>query len=143
MAKRLKTAQEAASAFVAGMAGAGARYTQGTAAVVNSPMAAAAAKADKAMANYMAALQSGQWAAKLNATPISLWKAQCAAASARLASGAQKGQQKYMAAIQALQPTYQAMQAASASAGDDPAAKAAAAINVLVAAGKKGRAMSG
>lgn len=138
-----KSAQEAGANFVKGMGAAGSRYTQGTGGVTASPMAAAAAKADKALQNYTAAISSGQWAASLNATPISYWKSQCAANAGKLAQGAQKGLAKYVAAIQALQPTYAAMKQASMAAGDDPGSKAAAAINVLVAAGKKGRAMSG
>jgi len=106
-------------------------------------MALAAAQADKAAANYAASVASGQWAAKLNSTPISTWKSQAAAGAARLASGAAKGAAKYTAAITALQPVYQQMAAASQAAGTDPGAKAMAAINVLVAAGKKGRAAAG
>lgn len=138
-----KTVQQIVSNWQKGMAAAGAAYTQGTAAVQSSPMAAAAAKADKAQANYVAAIQSGQWAAKLNATPISFWKSQCAAAAAKLTMGATKGTPKYTKAIQDLQPVYAAMKQASANAGDDPVAKAGAALRVLIAAGKKGKAMSG
>jgi hypothetical protein len=143
MAKNIKTAAQALANFQAGMARAGAAYTQGTGAVQQSPMAAAAAAQDKMLANVTAAITSGQWAAALQAVPLSSWKASCAAAAGKLAAGAQKGAQKYQAAIQALQPVYQAMRQAAQSAGDDPAAKAAAAINVLVAAGKKGKAMGG
>lgn len=139
----VKSPQEAGQNFVKGMSGAAQKYAQGTGAVTSSPMAAAAAQAQKALQNYTAAISSGQWAAQLNATPISYWKSQCAAAGSKLASGAQKGLTKYVAAITALQPTYAAMKQASVAAGDDPGAKAAAAINVLVAAGKKGRAASG
>lgn len=124
-----------------GMQTASAAYTQGTQAVVQSPMAAAAAQAQKAAQNYAASLQSGAWAAKLNSVPISFWKSQCAAAAQRLAAGATKGMPKYQAAITALQPTYAAMKQAAAANGGTPGQKAAAAIDVLVAAGKKGKAM--
>lgn len=123
-----------------GMASAGANYTTGTAAVTSSPMAAAAAQQDKAVANYTNALMSGQWAASLQATTMQYWKAQCAQAASKLAAGATKGATKYQNAIAALQPTYAAMRAASDAAGDDPIAKATAALMVIMAAGKKGKA---
>lgn len=138
-----KSTQTIVSNWQKGLAGAGAAYTQGTGGVTASPMAAAAAKADKMLANVTASVASGQWAAKLNNTPMSYWKSQCQGAAAKLASGAQKGMTKYTAAITALQPTYAAMRSAADSAGDDPIAKSAAALTVLLAAGKKGKALSG
>lgn len=138
-----KTVQQIVSNWQKGMAGAGQAYQQGTGAVQASPMAAAAQQAQKALVNYSNAINSGQWAAKLNATPISYWKSQCAGASAKLASGATKGTPKYTQAITALQPVYAAMKQASMQAGDDPIAKAGAALAVLIAAGKKGKAASG
>jgi hypothetical protein len=124
-----------------GMQGASAAYVQGTGAVQQSPMAAAAQQAPKAMANYNASLQSGAWAAKLNSVPISFWKSQCAAAAQKLQMGATKGTPKYQAAITALIPTYAAMKQAAQANGGTPGQKAAAAIDVLVAAGKKGKAL--
>lgn len=138
-----KSVQQIVSNWQKGMAGAGQAYSQGTSAVQQSPMAAAAAQAQKAQINYNAAISSGQWAAKLNATPISYWKSQCAGAAAKLASGATKGTPKYTQAITALQPVYAMMKQASDAAGNDPIAKAGAALAVLMAAGKKGKAMAG
>ncbi len=135
-----KSVQQIIQKWQQGMAQAGPAYTQGTGAVQQSPMAAAAAQAQKAQANYNNALSSGQWANSLNATPISYWKSQCAGAAAKLASGAQKGTPKYTAAITALQPVYQQMKQASQSAGPSPIAKATAALTVLLAHGKKGKA---
>lgn len=126
-----------------GMGQAGAAYTAGTAAVTASPMAAAAAQQQKAIMNFTAALQSGQWAAKLNATSMQYWKQQCAQAAAKLSQGAQKGQAKYTAAINALQPVYQEMRNAADAAGTDPIARSSAALAVLIRSGKKGRAMNG
>lgn len=138
-----KTLQQIVQKWQNGMAQAGAAYTQGTGAVQNSPMAAAAAQAPKALANYSNAINSGQWAASLNSTPISFWKSQCAGAAAKLASGATKGTPKYSAAIQNLLPVYQQMKSASQAAGSNPIAKATAALQVLIAAGKKGKAAGG
>jgi hypothetical protein len=137
-----KTTAQILANWQKGMASAGPAYVQGTGATTSNPMQLAAAQQAKALQNYSNSLTSGQWAAKLNATPVSYWKSQCAGASQKLQMGAQKGGPAYQAAIQALQPTYIAMKQAAASAGTDPGMKAAAAINVLVAAGKKGRAMS-
>lgn len=138
-----KSVAEIAQKWKDRMGTAGTAYTQGINNTAKNPMALAAAQAQKAQANYVNALASGQWAQKLNSTPVAYWKSQAAAASARLASGAAKGLAKYTAAITALQPVWQQMAAASQAAGDDPGTKAAAAINVLVAAGKKGKAASG
>jgi hypothetical protein len=138
-----KTAAQIVQKWQQGMAQAGPAYAQGTGAVTQSPMAAAASKADLAVSNYANAVNSGQWAAKLNATPISYWKSQCAGASSKLASGATKGTPKYTQAIQALIPVYSQMKQASDSAGNDPIAKTVAALTVLIAAGKKGKAASG
>lgn len=135
-----KTVQQIVQKWQQGMASAGSAYQAGTSAVQQSPMAAAAAQANKAAANYANAINSGQWAASLNATPISYWKSQCAGAAAKLASGATKGTPKYTQAITALQPVYAQMKAASQAAGDNPIAKATAALTVLIAHGKKGKA---
>lgn len=135
-----KTVQQIVQKWQQGMAQAGAAYSQGTGQVQASPMAAAAAQANKALANYSNAVSSGQWAQSLNSTPISFWKSQCAGAAAKLASGATKGTPKYTAAMTQLQPVYAAMKQASASAGPSPIAKATAALTVLLAHGKKGKA---
>lgn len=135
-----KSIQAIVQKWQQGMAQAGQAYTAGTAAVTQSPMAAAAAQANKALANYNNAINSGQWAASLNSTPISYWKSQCAGAAAKLASGATKGTTSYTAAITALQPVYAQMKQASNAAGDNPIAKATAALTVLLAHGKKGKA---
>lgn len=138
-----KSTAAIAAAWQKGMAGAGQAYTAGTAGTNKNPMALAAAQADKAAANYAASVSSGQWANALNAVPVSAWKAGCAAGASRLASGAAKGLQKYTTAIQALQPTYAAMKQAADANGGTPGSKAMAAIDVLVAAGKKGKAAGG
>lgn len=137
-----KTTAQILANWQKGMSAAGPAYVQGTGATTTNPMQLAAQQAQKAVQNYSNSLTSGQWAAKLNATPVSYWKSQCAGAAQKLAMGAQKGGPKYQAAITALQPVYVQMKQAAMAAGTDPGTKAAAAINVLVAAGKKGRAMS-
>lgn len=135
-----KSVQEIVQKWQQGMAQAGNAYVKGTSGVTSSPMAAAAAKSQQALANYTNAITSGQWANALNATPISYWKSQCQGAAAKLASGATKGTPKYTQAMTALAPVHAQMRAASQAAGDDPVAKATAALLVLLAAGKKGKA---
>lgn len=138
-----KSTQDIVQRWQRGLQGAGPAYTQGTAGVQQSPMAKAAAQAQKALTNYSASIQSGQWAEKLNQTSMPYWKQQCAQAAAKLSQGAAKGMTKYTNAINALQPVYAQMRAASDAAGDDPIAKATAALQVIIAAGKKGKAMAG
>src|SRR5271168_2386169 len=101
----IKTAAQSAANWTAAMGSAktSQAYVAGTAAVQNSPMAAAAAQGQKAATNYMNSINSGQWAAALNNVSAATWKAACAAGASRLASGAAKGSAKYTAAINALQ----------------------------------------
>ena len=108
-----KTTAQILANWQKGMAAAGPAYVQGTGATTSNPMQLAAAQAQKAVQNYSNSLTSGQWAAKLNATPVSYWKSQCAGAAQKLAMGAQKGGPKYQAAIQALQPIYAADEASA------------------------------
>lgn len=136
------TAQQIAAKWQQGMAQAGQAFATGTAGVTESPMAKAAAQAQKAAANYANSVNSGQWAAALNAVPLSFWKSQCAGAAAKLASGATKGLPKYTAAVQKLIPVYAAMRSAADAAPDNPVAKFSAANALMVAAGKKGQAAS-
>lgn len=138
-----KSVAEIVSKWQSRMGQAGPAYTAGINATMKNPMALAAAQAEKAQQNYLNALASGQWAQKLNATPIGYWKSQATAAAGKLGAGAQKGAAKYTAAMTALQPVWAQMKQAAMSAGSDPGTKAAAAINVLVAAGKKGKAAAG
>jgi hypothetical protein len=143
----IKTAAQATANWTAAMGSAktSQAYVAGTGAVTESPMAAAAAQGVKAATNYSNSINSGQWAAALNSVSTASWKQSCAQGASRLASGAAKGASKYTAAINALQPVYAQMRQASQSmpAGTSGAQKAAAAISVLEAAGKKGRASSG
>jgi hypothetical protein len=126
--------------WVQGLGQAGPAYTAGTGAVTESPMAKAAAQATKAAANYNAAVSSGQWAASLNSVSLSSWKSSCAQGAQKLAMGAQKGQAKYQAFAQSFQPVYANMKSAAA-AQSTPQAKVVASLNVIMAAGKKGKAI--
>lgn len=136
-----KTTAEMATAWQQGMNGASARYTKGINQTTVNPMEAAAAQKDKAVANFAAALNSGQWSDRLRSTPVSYWKSQAVNNAARLGTGAQKALPKFTKAMQDLAPVHDEMRAASASAGSDPIAKASAALRVLIAAGRKGKAM--
>jgi len=135
-----KSVQDIAGKWQQRMAQAGPAYSAGVNGTTKNPMQLAAAQLPKALANYTNAIQSGQMAEKLNSTPVAYWKSQSSAAAPKLGQGAMKGQAKYIAAITRLQPVWANMKQASIAAGDDPGAKAAAAINILVAAGRKGQA---
>ncbi len=136
-----KTAAEQTAAWKAGMAKGGAKWSQGVQQTTKNPMALAAAQADKMLANVSNAVTSGMWAQKLNATPVSFWRQQCQNAQASFAQGGNKGETKYNAfATQAQATIYPAMRQAVAAAGSDPVAKVGAALQVLMASGKKGKA---
>lgn len=114
-------------------------YKAAMQALTVNPMEMAAANLDKAAANFMQAVQSGRMAAKLRAVGMSAYKAACVAGASRLASGATKGLPKYTAAQDRLDPIYDQMKQASMASGGTPGQKAAAAIDVLVAAKQNGQ----
>ena len=133
------TPAQMASKWQQGFSQAGPAWTAGVNGVQQSPMAAAAAQSSKALSNYSASINSGAWAAALNAVPLSTWKSQCQKASANLSTGAQKGLAKYTAWAQTMPPVYAQMKSAAQSA-TTPQAKVVAALNVMIASGKKGKA---
>jgi hypothetical protein len=135
----VKSTQDIVQKWQQRMAGAGAAYTAGVNAVTESPMQKAAAALPKALANYTEAVTSGRMAAALNSVPIAFWKSQAAGGAGKLASGAAKGAPKMMKAIAALQPVWAAAKAAAQAAGDDPFARANAALAVMIAAKGAGK----
>lgn len=63
--------------------------------VTESPMAKAAAKADKMLQNLSASVQSGKWANSLNAVPLASWKQVTKEKTAqRLATGVDQAMSK-------------------------------------------------
>lgn len=136
-----KTAAQMAANWVKGMQSPSAaqNYKDAMAALTVNPMELAAANLDKAAANFMQAVSSGRMAAKLRGVSMSAYKAACAQGASRLASGAAKGQPKFIIAAGRLQPVYDQMKQASLASGGTPGQKAAAAIDVLVAAKQNGQ----
>lgn len=139
MARKSK-AQRVAN-WVAGMQSPSAakNYKDSMAALTVNPMELAAANLDKAAANFSQAVSSGRMAAKLRGVSLSAYKAACATGASRLASGAAKGQPKFSAAQDRLDPIYDQMKAAAMASGGTPGQKAAAAIDVMVAAKQNGQ----
>lgn len=129
-----KTAQQMADKWASRMAGAGQAYQDGIGGVTESPTAAAAAKLDKALANYTESITSGRMAAALNGVTLASWKAAAVAGASRLTSGAAKGKPKMLKAQQVLIPYQQQAAAAAKAAGDDPVARFTAAMNVMKSA---------
>lgn len=66
--------QAAAAAWQKGMQGSAAKLTAGIQGVTESPMAKAAAAADRMIAGVTQAVTSGKWAASLNAVSLSAWQ---------------------------------------------------------------------
>ena len=136
-----KTAAQMAANWVKGMQSPAAaqNYKDAMAALTVNPMELAAQNLDKGATNYQQAVSSGRMAAKLRGVSMSTYKAACAQGASRLASGATKGAAKQAAAAQRLQPVYDAMKQASIASGGTPGQKAAAAVDVLVAAKQNGQ----
>ena len=90
------TATEAAAAWGTGFAAAGTKYTAGINAVTVAPGQLAAAQQNAYLANVQANV--GIWAAKVAGVSLAAWKtAATTTGSARLGTGATKGQPKYQA----------------------------------------------
>jgi len=135
---RIKTPAAGAAKWQQGVQNGAAAWSAGITAVTDSPMAAAAAQAPKAITNYTRALRpGGPWVTAMANYPIATWKSRCAAAAARGAygAGAAKGQPKMLAFLTAAQITYMNMRQASqavGAAGGGPTQKVAAALQVLM-----------
>lgn len=128
--------QNALSKWQRNTAGATESYKQGVMGVTESPMALAAAQADKAQRNYSEAISSGRWAKGLQNVSLEQWKqAAATGGAARLASGVTKGAPKMAKFLQEWAPTFeQAKQAARAIPNDGKAgamARVAAVYDIL------------
>ena len=75
MPRRRLTAEEATQRLVQGAQAAAGRYVDGIRSYSGSPMEAAAAKASKAQAGYVDAIQSGKWQRGLAAATREEWVA--------------------------------------------------------------------
>jgi hypothetical protein len=132
-----KTVQQMATKWQQGMAAGQANFQAGVNNTTKNPMALAAAQADKAQANYIAAVP--RMVAGLNKTPTSFWKSQTTNSASKWAAGAAKGMPKYTAALTKQQASvWPLMRQAAAAAGSDPGAKAMAAVNAMVMAKQQG-----
>lgn len=135
-----KTPAQGAAKWVQGVQNGGNAWNAGTQAVAASPMAAAAAQAPKAIANYTNSLRAGgPWVTTMQSYSLGTWKQRCAAAAAagRYAAGAAKGQPKMLAFLTAAQPVYGMMRDEAVRvgvAGGGPVQKVGAALQVLMAA---------
>jgi len=139
MATATPTPAAMASKWAQGIQQGAAAYSAGTAAVTESPTAKAAANLNVAAANYANSVNSGQMAAALNAVSLSSWKQSCATGASKFAGSAQKGLPKYTAYAQSAIPVYAAMKSA-AQQQTTPQGKVVAALNVIIASGKRGKA---
>jgi hypothetical protein len=132
-----KSVTDIAAKWKQNVAAAGGKWNNGIQQYAGNPMQAAAAQADKAVANYGAA--KDRMVAGLNNTPVSFWKSQAAASQANYTQGATKGSPKYTKAIQVLSSqVWPAMKQASIAAGGGPAG-AAAAVQALMDAKRNGQ----
>jgi hypothetical protein len=131
------TPAQIAAKWQAGVQRSGTAWNQGIQSYAGNPMAAAAAKADTAVANYAAA--KDRMVAGLNNTSVSFWKSQSAASQQNYTQGATKGAPAYTKAITVLSANvWPGMKAASQAAGGGPAG-AAAAIQYAIEAKQQGR----
>lgn len=90
------------------------KYKQGIAATTVNPMQLAAAAQQLYLNNVTQAVQSGRYAAKLNAVPQALWSNNAQQfGAANLANGAKKGQPKVDAFFQRWAPIFQQSSAAA------------------------------
>lgn len=147
MAKRNKTPQQHAAAWQQGMQGAGQAYIQGCQNPKQDPIAAASTP--QASANYIAGINRSEAAglrvAGLQKAGTQGWLAGVTGkGAAALASAGQRKLNQYTQAMQSLAPVHDQMRQAAAGVqgpkGPGTAiAKVTAALQVLMAAGRRNR----
>lgn len=138
MAAGITPAQQAQK-WLTGMQQGGARWAQGCASTDKNLFQLALAQAPMAQQNYAKALApGGSWTNAMTNGNMAGWKTACnvAAQAGRFAQGGAKGQSAYTKFANKAQPVYEAMRAA-ANAAQGPIAKVTAALQVIMAAGKK------
>lgn len=133
------TPQQQAAKWLAGMQNGGARWADGCNSTQKNLFQNALEKSAQAAANYTRSVQAGgSWAMAMSVGSMGAWKTACSNASkaGRFSQGGQKGQAKYQKFATNAQPVYMGMKAAAAAV-DGPIAKVTAALQVLMAAGRR------
>lgn len=112
--------QEAAAKYARRAAQATGDYTAGIQRVTIAPGQQAAAKAQKALAGYTDALQSGRWANRVKAVSLQDWQSRASSVGAsRFAQGAQAAEQKVADRMAQILPAVDAARAKVMSMPDD------------------------
>lgn len=137
MAKALPNPADMTARWKAGVQSAGPRYAAGVQNYAGNPMQEAVAKQAKMVQNWNNVITSGEWAKRTGNTPVSYWKSQAQLAQAKYSQGATTGESKYVKFAQKAGAVYQQMRAAAVAAGDNPVARVTAALNTIMAAGRK------
>jgi hypothetical protein len=106
----IPTPADGSNAWAAGVAGAQTKYTQGIQNTTKDQAGLAVAAQAKALANYAQALQSGEWARRLQARGTSYWRSQSLALASRYGSSGTTGKANYQAAASQLYPFEQQLQ---------------------------------
>lgn len=117
MAKKQLNASDVANKWAQGMSGAGQAYTQGTAAVQESPGVSALRNAQNYLNGVQRSYSDGTYQKGLQSFTLQDWSSACAAKGAtRLGSGAQQAKGKmqsffsgFIPALQSIQQTINAM----------------------------------
>jgi hypothetical protein len=107
----IPTPQAGADAWSAGVAAAQTKFTSGVQNTTKDQAALAVAQQSAALANYTAAITSGEWARRLLARGTSYWKSQTVAKAANYGASANTGKGNYLTAAQQLYPYESNLQA--------------------------------
>jgi len=91
----LKSAQQAGQAWLNAAPSATQAYVAGVQGTTVDPTALAAAQAQKALLNYSAVINSGEWARRLADAGITKWKQNTLAKQGNYSTGYQAGQTAY------------------------------------------------
>lgn len=105
------TPQAGADAWSQGVSGATQKYADRVQNTNKDQAGLAVAAQSALLANFMEAVNSGRWAAKVQARGTQYWKQQTVAKAANYATGAQAGKGNYLQAAQVLYPYEQQLQA--------------------------------
>jgi len=132
-----KTPQQMIQNWQQGMQQGGNKWLAGINGVGQNPLHQAVAAKQKMIANWVAVMNGSSWDQAMNAWTTGQWKTACQNALQKFQMGAAKGLGKYTNFANKAQPVYAAMKAA-AQAANGPIGKVTAALQVLLAAGKKG-----
>jgi hypothetical protein len=143
MARKRKSATAGANKWAAGMSGGGAAWQAGCKSPTRSVTQGATANLQKALTNVTRAFSAGgnYVMAMSNPATDQTWSTQTASQKSlnnfNAAGSDPVAKSRFQSFLNNAQPTYDAMDAASQSAGTDPVAKVSAALRILIAAGYK------